>query len=143
MLGVEIFTGGYSMASEGVVETQGHAYRLRAEVLLDEFNRSASTRNRLLRYTQSLLAQTPQTAICSRHHSVQQQLCRKLLLTLDRTPGNQLCMTHEQMASAIGVRREGISQAASMLKLAGAITYWRGQITVLDRQLLEKHVCEC
>lgn len=143
MLGVAIFTGDYSLASEGRVQTEGHAHWLPAEVLMNEFNRSAAMRNRLLRYTQSLIAHTAQTAICNRYHSVQQQLCRRLLLTLDRMPGNELFMTHEEMASAIGVRREGISQAAARMQRAGSITYRRGRITVLDRKALEECVCEC
>lgn len=143
MLGAAIFSGDNKTASEGTVQSDGYALWLPADVLLDEFNRSASTRNRLLRYTQSLLALTAQTAICNRHHSVQQQLCRKLLLNLDRMRGDEIFLTHEQIASAIGVRREGISQAAATLKLAGAITYWRGRINVLDRASLEKHACEC
>jgi CRP-like cAMP-binding protein len=143
MLDVAIFTGGYTMASEATVQNEGLAYRVPAEVLVDEFNRSTSTRNRLLRYTQTLLAQTSQTAICNRHHTVQQQLCRRLLLTLDRLPGNELHMTQEQIASTLGVRREGISEAAGRLQLAGLITYKRGRITVLDRELLEEFACEC
>ncbi len=143
MLGVEIFTGDNTLASEGRVQNEGYAQCLPAEVLLEEFDRSASTRNRLLRYTQSLLAQTSRTAICNRHHSVSQQLCRKLLLTLDRMPGNELLMTHELLASAIGVRREGISVAAGNLQRKGAISYQRGRITVLDRESLEECVCEC
>lgn len=143
MLGVAIFTGGCTMASEASVQNGGYAYRLPAEVLMDEFNSCASTRNRLLRYTQALLAETSQTAICNRHHTVQQQLCRKLLLTLDRLPGNELHMTQEQIASTLGVRREGICEAARRLQLSGLITYKRGRITVHDRDLLEEYACEC
>lgn len=143
MLGVAIFTGDYSLASEGRVQTEGYAQWLPAEMLMDEFNRSAATRSCLLRYTQSLMAHASQTAICNRYHSLQQQLCRRLLLTLDRMPGNELFMTHEEMANAMGVRREGVSQAAARLQRNGAISYRRGRITVLDRQLLEACVCEC
>ncbi len=143
MLGVAIFTGDYTLASEGRVQTEGYAHWLPAEVLMDEFNRSAATRNHLLRYTQSLIAHASQTAICNRYHSVQQQLCRRLLLNLDRMPGNELFMTHDEMARAIGVRREGISLAAARMQRAGSITYRRGRITVLDRKALEKCVCEC
>ncbi|MFU8831491.1 MAG: Crp/Fnr family transcriptional regulator [Wenzhouxiangella sp.] len=143
MLGVAILTGAYAMSSEATVQNEGYAFKLPAEALMDEFNRSTSTRNRLLRYTQALLAQTSQTAICNRHHTVQQQLCRRLLLTLDRLPGDELHMTQEQIASTLGVRREGISEAAGRLQLAGLITYKRGRITVLDRDRLEDHACEC
>lgn len=143
MLGVAILTGGYTMANEALVQNAGYAYRLPARVLMDEFNRSASMRHRLLRYTQALLAQASQTAICNRHHTVQQQLCRKLLLTLDRLPGNEMCMTQEQIASTLGVRREGICEAARRLQLAGLITYRRGRITVHDRDMLEEYACEC
>ena len=143
MLGVAIFTGDNTTTSEGTVQNKGHAHMLPAQVLLEEFNRSELTRNRLLRYSQALLAFTMQTAICNRRHSLRQQLCRKLLLTLDRMPGNGVFTTHTELASAIGVRREGISEAAARLQLAGAITYRRGRITVLDREALEKCVCEC
>ncbi len=143
MLGVAIFAGGYTMTIEATVQNEGYAYRLPAEVLMDEFNRSASMRDLLLKYTQALLAQTSQTAICNRHHAVQQQLCRRLLLTMDRLPGNELHMTQEQIASTLGVRREGISEAAGRLQLAGLISYKRGRITILDRDLLEEYACEC
>ncbi len=143
MLGVAIFTGGYTMATEASVQIEGNAYRVSAEALMDEFNRSESTRNHLLRYTLALFAQTSQTAVCNRHHSVQQRLCRRLLLTLDRLPGNELHLTQEQIAITLGVRREGISEAASRLQSVGLITYKRGKITVLDRNGLEAYACEC
>lgn len=110
---------------------------------MDEFNRSASTRNQLLGCNLALFAQASQTAICNRHHTLQQQLCRRLLLTLDRLPGNEMQMTQEEIANILGVRREGVSEAACRLQLAGVISYKRGRITVLDRDLLEEYACEC
>lgn len=143
MLGVAIFTGGYTMTTEASVQIEGFAYRISAEALMDEFNRSASTRNRLLRYTLALFNQTSQTAICNRHHTLNQRLCRRLLLTLDRLPGNEMHLTQEQLAATLGVRREGVCEAACHLQVAGVITYKRGKITVIDRNLLEERACEC
>jgi len=125
------------------VQSAGHAYRLGASVLKDEFERGGALQHSLLRYTQALITQMSQTAVCNRHHSVDQQLCRWLLLSLDRLPSNKLEMTQELIANMLGVRREGVTEAAGKLQAAGLITYSRGHITVLDRLGLEAHVCEC
>jgi CRP-like cAMP-binding protein len=126
-----------------VVQTAGHAYRLPARVLKQEFDRAGVLQRLLLRYTQALMTQMSQTAVCNRHHSVEQQLCRWLLLTLDRAPSHELVMTQELVASMLGVRREGITEAAGNLQRAGVIRYRRGHIEVLERSGLEARVCEC
>jgi CRP-like cAMP-binding protein len=135
--------GGNTTPSGAVVQTAGHAYRLASHKLLQEFNRAGLMQRLLLRYTQALLTQVSQTAACNRHHSVEQQLCRWLLLTLDRKSTNELTMTQELIASMLGVRREGITEAAGQLQRAGFISYRRGHIAVLDRTGLETRVCEC
>ena len=143
VLGISLFMGGDSTPSRAMVQTGGHGYRLKASILMDEFNRAGPVMRLLLRYTQALLTQMSQTAVCNRHHSVQQQLCRWLLLTLDRLPSNELTMTQELIANMLGVRREGVTEAARKLQSAGHISYRRGHITVLDRNGLEDDVCEC
>ncbi|NHZ83481.1 helix-turn-helix domain-containing protein [Massilia sp. CCM 8695] len=143
VLGVSVFMGGDSTPSRAVVQTRGHAYRLPAAILMEEFNRGGHVMRLLLRYTQALLTQMSQTAVCNRHHSVEQQLCRWLLLTLDRLPSNELTMTQELIANMLGVRREGVTEAAGRLQGYGYISYRRGHITVLDRAGLEDDVCEC
>jgi CRP-like cAMP-binding protein len=125
------------------VQTGGHGYRLKTRLMLEEFNRAGPMMRLMLRYTQALITQISQTAVCNRHHSVEQQLCRWLLLTLDRLPSNELTMTQELVASMLGVRREGITEAAGNLQRDGLISYRRGHITVLDRAGLEKYTCEC
>jgi CRP-like cAMP-binding protein len=143
MLGISLFMGGQTTLNRAVVQTAGHAYRLPTRVLMEEFNRSGLMLRLLLRYTQALITQMAQTAACNRHHSVLQQLCRWLLLTLDRIPSSDLIMTQELIAGMLGVRREGVTQAAGTLQDLGVISYRRGHITVLDRALLTAHVCEC
>jgi CRP-like cAMP-binding protein len=143
VLGISLFMGGHTTPSRTVVQTSGHGYRLRAKLLIVEFNRSGLMMHLLLRYTQALITQMAQTAACNRHHSLMQQLCRWLLLTLDRLPTSDLIMTQELIASMLGVRREGVTAAAGQLKDLGVISYRRGHITVLDRSLLDVHVCEC
>ena len=143
ILGVSLFMGGNTTPSRAVVQTGGFGYRLAAPVLIDEFNRSGPVMRLLLRYTQALLTQMGQTAVCNRHHTVEQQLCRWLLLTLDRLPRNDLTMTQELIANMLGVRREGVTEAAGRLQGYGYISYRRGHITVLDRKGLESDVCEC
>lgn len=143
MLGISLFMGGNTTPSRAVVQTAGHGYRLKAQVLLDEFNRAGPVMRLLLRYTQALLTQMAQTAICNRHHTVDQQLCRWLLLTLDRLPTTELTMTQELIASMLGVRREGVTVAAGRLQARGMISNRRGHISVLDRDGLEGEVCEC
>jgi CRP-like cAMP-binding protein len=143
ILGISLFMGGNTTPSRAVVQTAGHGYRLKSQVLLDEFNRAGPVMRLLLRYTQALLTQMSQTAVCNRHHTVEQQLCRWLLLTLDRLPGNELTMTQELIANMLGVRREGVTVAAGKLQENGFISYRRGHITVLDRVGLEGEVCEC
>ena len=143
IVGVALFMGGGTMPNRAVVQSAGDAYRLRGELLMQEFNRYGVLHNLLLRYTQALITQMAQTAVCNRHHSVDQQLCRWLLLSLDRLPGNELTMTQELIANMLGVRREGVSEAAGKLQRAGLIDYKRGRITVLDRAGLEARVCEC
>ena len=135
--------GGDTTPSSAVVQTAGHGYRLPGQLLKDEFNRGGLMQSLLLRYTQALLTQMCQTAACNRHHAIDQQLCRWLLLTLDRLPSNELVMTQELVASALGVRREGITEAAGKLQRAGVIRYRRGHIAVLDRSGLEAGACEC
>lgn len=143
MLGVSLFMGGNTTTSSAVVQTAGHAYRLKRQVLKQEFDRAGLLQRLLLRYTQALMTQMSQTAVCNRHHSIEQQLCRWLLLTLDRSSGNELIMTQELVASILGVRREGITEAAGKLQHAGFISYRRGHISVLDRTGLERSTCEC
>tara|TARA_R110002094_G_scaffold107615_2_gene105853 strand:+ start:5884 stop:6624 length:741 start_codon:yes stop_codon:yes gene_type:complete len=143
VVGIALFLGGDTTPSSAVVQTAGHAYRLGKSLLLQEFNRAGILQGLLLRYTQALITQMAQTAACNRHHSVEQQLCRWLLLTLDRVPSNELVITQELVAGMLGVRREGITEAAGKLKHAGIISYRRGHITVLDRSGLEARTCEC
>jgi CRP-like cAMP-binding protein len=143
MVGVALFMGGETTPSRAVVQSAGHAYRLKGQVLKDEFRLGAALQHLLLRYTQALLTQMAQTAVCNRHHSVDQQLCRWLLLSLDRLPTNKLSMTQELIANMLGVRREGVTEAAGKLQAIGLIEYSRGNITVLDRPQLEAQACEC
>ena len=143
VVGISLFMGGDTTPSSAVVQTAGHAYRLESRLLKQEFNRAGLMQRLLLRYTQALMTQMSQTAACNRHHSVEQQLCRWLLLTLDRLPSNELVMTQELVASMLGVRREGITEAAGKLQRAGFISYRRGHIAVLDRAGLETRACEC
>jgi len=143
LVGVSIFMGGDTTPSRAVVQSAGCAYQLSSRVLKEEFTRGGILQYRLLRYTQALLTQMAQTAVCNRHHSLDQQLCRWLLLSLDRLAGNELIMTQELIANMLGVRREGVTEAAGNLQNAGLIEYRRGHITVLDRPGLEKRTCEC
>jgi CRP-like cAMP-binding protein len=143
IIGVALFMGGETMPNRAVVQSAGHAYRLRGQLLKEEFNRSGQMQHLLLRYTQALLTQMAQTAVCNRHHSLDQQLCRWLLLSLDRLPSDELVMTQELIANMLGVRREGVTEAAGNLQRAGLIRYQRGRITVLDRTGLEARACEC
>jgi CRP-like cAMP-binding protein len=143
VLGISLFMGGNTTPSRAVVQTGGRGYRLKSSLMLQEFNRAGPMQQLLLRYTQALITQMSQTAACNRHHSLVQQLCRWLLLTLDRMPTNELVMTQELVASMLGVRREGVTEAAGKLQQAGVIRYRRGHITVLDRSGLESQVCEC
>jgi CRP-like cAMP-binding protein len=143
VVGISLFMGGDTTSSSAVVQTAGHAYRLESRKLLEEFNRAGLLQRLFLRYTQALMTQMSQTAACNRHHSVEQQLCRWLLLTLDRLPSNELVMTQELIANMLGVRREGITDAAGKLQHAGVISYRRGHIAVLNRAGLENRVCEC
>jgi CRP-like cAMP-binding protein len=143
LVGVSLFMGGESTPSVALVQCAGHAYRLGAKVLKREFERGGELQHLLLRYTQALITQMAQTAVCNRHHSVEQQLCRWLLLSLDRLPSNRVGMTQELIANMLGVRREGVTEAARRLQDTGLIRYRRGQITVLDRPKLERRVCEC
>ncbi len=143
LLGISLFMGGNTTPSRATVQTGGHGYRLKARVLMEEFNSGGILQRLLLRYTQAMITQVSQTAVCNRHHMVEQQLCRWLLLTLDRLGPHELTMTQELIASMLGVRREGITDAAGRLQQAGCISYRRGHITVLDRIGLESRVCEC
>jgi len=143
LIGVALFMGGESTPSRAIVQSSGSAYRLLGQRLKDEFNRHGDLLLLMLRYTQSLITQMAQTAVCNRHHSVDQQLCRWLLLSLDRLRDNKLTMTQELIANMLGVRREGVTDAAGKLQKQGAIEYSRGHITVLDRPKLEKLSCEC
>ena len=143
MVGVALFMGGETTPSRALVQSAGHAYRLKGQILKEEFHRAAALQYLLLRYTQALLTQMAQTAVCNRHHSVDQQLCRWLLLSLDRLPSNKLSMTQELIANMLGVRREGVTEAAGKLQADGLIRYSRGHITVLDRPRLERQCCEC
>jgi CRP-like cAMP-binding protein len=143
IIGVSLFMGGETTPSRAVVQSAGYAYRLPGKFLKEEFTRGGTMQNLLLRYTQALLTQMAQTAVCNRHHSLDQQLCRWLLLSLDRLVGNDLVMTQELIANMLGVRREGVTESAGNLQSAGLIRYSRGHITVLDRPGLEKRTCEC
>ena len=143
ILGISLFMGGETTPSRAVVQSAGHAFRLKAQRLKDEFGRFGPMLQLLLRYTQALITQMSQTAVCNRHHSVDQQLCRWLLLSLDRLASNELAMTQELIANMLGVRREGVTEAAGKLQDAGLIRYRRGRITVLDRPGLEARSCEC
>jgi len=148
LVGTSLFMGGNTTPSRAIVSAGGYGYRLKARLLMEEFDRAGGRRagvmqHLLLRYTQALMTQMSQTAVCNRHHAVEQQLCRWLLLTLDRLPSNELTMTQELIASILGVRREGITEAAGHLQKTGCIRYRRGHITVLDRSGLESRACEC
>ncbi len=142
IVGISLFMGGESTPSRAVVQSAGHGYRMKSNVIKDEFNR-APVLHLLLRYTQALITQMAQTAVCNRHHSLDQQLCRWLLLSLDRLNGNELVMTQELIANMLGVRREGVTEGALKLQKTGLIRYTRGRITVLDRAALEQRSCEC
>jgi len=143
LIGIALFMGGGTTPSRAIVQSAGHAYRLAGQKLKDEFHRNGGLQLLLLRYTQALITQMAQTAVCNRHHSVDQQLCRWLLLSLDRLKSNKLVMTQELIANMLGVRREGVTDAAGKLQKLGAISYSRGRITVLDRPRLEELCCEC
>jgi CRP-like cAMP-binding protein len=143
ILGISLFMGGESTPSRAVVQSAGHGYRMKAVLLKDEFGRFGVLMHLLLRYTQALITQMAQTAVCNRHHTVDQQLCRWLLLSLDRLSSNELTMTQELIANMLGVRREGVTEAAGKLQSAGLVSYRRGKITVLDRRGLEARSCEC
>jgi CRP-like cAMP-binding protein len=143
IVGIALFMGGESTPSRAVVQSAGRAFRLKAQILKDEFAQADAVLHLLLRYTQALITQMAQTAVCNRHHSIDQQLCRWLLLSLDRLDGNELVMTHELIANMLGVRREGVTEIAQKLQAAGLIKYFRGHITVLNRAGLKKRTCEC
>ena len=143
LIGISLFMGGETTPNRAVVQSAGHAYRLTGQRIKEEFHRDGSLQNLFLRYTQAMITQMAQTAVCNRHHSVDQQLCRWLLLSLDRLPTNKLKMTQELIANMLGVRREGVTEAAGKLQRLDVIRYSRGQITVLDRPHLERLCCEC
>jgi len=143
VVGISLFMGGESTPSRAVVQSAGQGFRMKASAIQGEFNRSGPAMHLLLRYTQALITQMAQTAVCNRHHSVDQQLCRWLLLSMDRLQGNELVMTQELIANMLGVRREGVTEGALKLQKAGLIRYSRGRITVLDRPGLERRTCEC
>lgn len=143
VVGISLFMGGGSTPSRGVVQSAGHGFRMKAKAIKEEFDRSGPVLHLLLRYTQALITQMAQTAVCNRHHSLDQQLCRWLLLSLDRLQGSELVMTQELIANMLGVRREGVTEGALKLQKAGLIRYSRGRITVLDRHALEERTCEC
>jgi CRP-like cAMP-binding protein len=143
LLGIALFMGGETTPSRAVVQSAGRGYRLKAQLMKAEFRRGGPLMSLLLRYTQALITQMTQTAVCNRHHSIEQQLCRWLLLSMDRLTGDSLTMTQDLIANMLGVRREGVTEAAGKLQRAGLISYSRGHITVLDRPGLERHVCEC
>ena len=143
VVGISIFMGGGSTPSRAVVQSAGHGFRLKADFMRDEFQRNGPVMHLFLRYTQALITQMAQTAVCNRHHSLDQQLCRWLLLSMDRLHGNELVMTQELIANMLGVRREGVTEGATKLQRAGLIRYARGRITVLDRPGLEQRTCEC
>lgn len=143
VVGISLFMGGESTTSRAVVQSAGRGFRLRSALIKEEFNRAGAAMHLLLRYTQALITQMAQTAVCNRHHSLDKQLCRWLLLSLDRLSGSDLVMTQELIANMLGVRREGVTEAALSLQKAGLISYARGHIKVLDRQGLENRTCEC
>jgi CRP-like cAMP-binding protein len=143
MVGISLFMGGGSTPSRAVVQSAGQGFRVRSQFIKDEFDRAGAVMHLLLRYTQALITQMSQTAVCNRHHSLDQQLCRWLLLSLDRLQGNELVMTQELIANMLGVRREGVTEGALRLQAAGLIRYARGHITMLDRAGLEARTCEC
>jgi CRP-like cAMP-binding protein len=143
VIGISIFMGGESTSSRAVVQSAGHGYRVKSNLLFEAFNRSEALMHLLLRYTQALITQMSRTAVCNRHHTLDQQLCRWLLLSLDRLPSNEIVMTQGLIANMLGVRREGVTEAACRLQKAGLIQYARGHITILDRLGLEKRTCEC
>lgn len=143
ILGISLFMGGETTPSRAVVQSAGVGYRLKGDLLKTEFNRAGPVQRLLLRYTQALITQMAQTAVCNRHHTVEQQLCRWLLLSLDRLQSNELTMTQELIANMLGVRREGVTEAAGKLQAKGLIHYSRGHITVIDRPGVEKRSCEC
>ena len=143
IVGISLFMGGNSTPSRAVVQSAGKGFRLTAQIMKDEFDKSGPAAHLLLRYTQALITQMSQTAVCNRHHSLDEQLCRWLLLSLDRLPGNELVMTQELIANMLGVRREGVTEAALKVQKAGLISYSRGRIRVLDRKGLEERSCEC
>ena len=143
IVGISLFMGGESTPSRAVVQSAGQAFRLESQHMKDEFNRAGPVLHLLLRYTQALITQMSQTAVCNRHHTLDQQLCRWLLLSLDRVQGNELLMTQELIANMLGVRREGVTESALKLQQAGLIRYARGRIVVLDRPGVEKRSCEC
>ncbi len=143
IVGISLFMGGESTPSRAVVQSAGQGFRLAAQTIKDEFDRSGPVMHLLLRYTQALITQMAQTAVCNRHHTLDQQLCRWLLLSLDRLRGSELVMTQELIANMLGVRREGVTEGALKLQRAGLIRYARGHVTVLDRPGLEKRTCEC
>jgi CRP-like cAMP-binding protein len=143
IVGISLFMGGDSTSSRAVVQSAGLGLRLKAQIMKEDFNRAGPVLHLLLRYTQALITQMAQTAVCNRHHSLDQQLCRWLLLSLDRLPGNELVMTQELIANMLGVRREGVTEGALKLQQAGLIRYARGHISVLDRDGLEERSCEC
>ena len=143
MIGIPIVMGGDTTPSRALIQCNGYAFRMPADTLKQEFRRSGSLQERLLRYTQAMITQISQTAVCNRHHSLEQQLCRWLLLSLDRLPSNVVNMTQELIANMLGVRREGVTEAAGKLQERGAIQYSRGRITILSRAMLEELACEC
>lgn len=143
IVGISLFMGGETTSSRAVVQSAGHAYRVPGQHLKEEFFRAGPFQRLLLRYTQALITQMGQTAVCNRHHSVEQQLCRWLLMSLDRLPSNELRMTQELIANMLGVRREGVTESAGRLQKLGLIQYNRGHIVVVDRAALEAHACEC
>jgi CRP-like cAMP-binding protein len=143
IVGIALFMGGETTPSRAIVQSAGHGYRLSAKVLKEEFARGGPIQHLLLRYTQALITQMAQTAVCNRHHTIEQQLCRWLLLSIDRLPSNELTMTQELISNMLGVRRSGVTEAALKLQNAGVIRYSHGHISVLDRPALERHACEC
>ena len=143
IVGISLFMGGNSTPSRAVVQSAGQGFRLKAQTMKDEFDRAGPVLHLLLRYTQALITQMAQTAVCNRHHSLDQQLCRWLLMSMDRLQGNEITMTQELIANMLGVRREGVTEGARKLQKAGLISYARGRISVLDRVGLEKRSCEC
>jgi CRP-like cAMP-binding protein len=143
IVGIALFMGGETTPSRAIVQSAGHGYRLSAKVLKEEFARGGPIQHLLLRYTQALITQMAQTAVCNRHHTIEQQLCRWLLLSIDRLPSNELTMTQDLISNMLGVRRSGVTEAALKLQNAGVIRYSHGHISVLDRPALERHACEC